>query len=56
MTLLRSQEVQVVLHALIVTAQCFLVAKAPTWVPVFTPGLAVLAAGLGFTLQAPDKK
>lgn len=52
-----SKPMQVIYHALIITAQSYLVAKRLDLVPVFTPGLAVLSGGLGFTLQSrPEPK
>lgn len=48
---INSKPFQVFLQSLIVTAQCFIVTKRPDLVPVFTPGLAILAGGLGFTLH-----
>ena len=52
-----SKPAQTLYHSLIVTAQCYLSAKRPDLVPVFTPGLAILAAGLGVTLQSrPEPK
>lgn len=51
-----SRAAQVIYHALIVTAQMLVVYKFPDLVPVVTPGLAILAAGLGFGLQVEAKK